>query len=146
LRIRKLGADDVTEQFLIANLYSSWKLAEANDEVEKLSTKLKTSDAAEKLGALYVPLVRKSGDLYFKIDEKVKAERSYNQVLKLTPAASDEKEKAAAHTSLGQLYETTGRKEAAIENLKKANTLYEKEGETQKATQIRSAINKVQRQ
>ncbi len=146
LRIRKLGADDVTEQFLIANLYSSWKLTEANDEVEKLSMKLKTSDASEKLGTLFVPMVRKTGDLYFKIDEKVKAERKYNEVLELKPAVGDEKEKAAAHTSLGQLYETTGRKEAAVENLKKATTLYEKEGETRKATQIRSAITKVQRQ
>lgn len=144
-RIRKLGADEVTEQFLIANLYSSWKLSEANDEVEKLSFKLKDKEAQQKLGALYVPLIRKTGDLYFKIDEKVKAERNYHKALEIAPAASNEQEKAAAHSSLGKLYETTGRKEAAVENLQKATTIYEKEGETQKATRIRSAITKVQR-
>jgi tetratricopeptide (TPR) repeat protein len=144
LRIRKLGADEVTEQFLIANLYSSWKLTEANDEVEKLSVKLKNHEAQQKLGALYVPLVRKTGDLYFKIDQKVKAERSYTKAIEIAPAQSDEREKAAAHSSLGQLYETTGRKKAAVENLQKATTIYEKEGETQKATRVRSAMTKVQ--
>jgi tetratricopeptide (TPR) repeat protein len=144
MRIRKIGADEVTEQFLIANLYSSWKLKEASGEVEKLSIKLQDAAAQEKLGNIYVPMLRRTGDLYFKIDEKLKAEKSYNEVIDLGPA--NEKEKAAAHTSLGQLYETTGRKEAAVENLQKATTLYEKEGETQKASRIRSAINKVQRQ
>lgn len=146
LRIRQLGADDVTEQFLIANLYSSWKVSEANEEVKKLADKLKDPASPEKLKQLYLPMVRKTGDLYLKIDKKAEAEKSYNRVVELAPAAKDEKEKAAAHTSLGQLYETTGQKAAAVENLEKATVLYDKEGEAKKATQVRRVITRVQKQ
>jgi tetratricopeptide (TPR) repeat protein len=146
MRIRQLGADDVTEQFLIANLYSSWKVAEANDEVKKLSEKLMDPAAPEKLKQLYVPIFRKTGDLYFKINQTAAAERTYSKAIELAPAANDEKEKAAAHSSLGQLYETTGKKEAAVENLEKATVLYDKEGDTRKATQIRRVITRVQKQ
>lgn len=146
LQIRQLRTDDVTQQFLIANLYSSWKVAEAKDEVKKLSEQLKDPKAPDQLKQLYLPMVRKTGDLYFKIDQRAEAERNYNKVIELAPKVKDEKETAAAHSSLGQLYETTGQKEAAVKNLEKATVIYDKEGETQKATQIRRAITKVQKE
>ncbi|HEY6233064.1 MAG TPA: tetratricopeptide repeat protein [Pyrinomonadaceae bacterium] len=146
LQIRQLHTDDVTEQFLIANLYSSWKLTEAKDEVKKLSEQLKDPKAPDKLKQLYLPMVRKTGDLYFKIDQKGEAERNYNKVIELAPKVKDEKETAAAHSSLGQLYETTGQKEAAVKNLEKATVIYDKEGDTQKATQVRRTITKVQKE
>lgn len=146
LRIRQLGADDVTTQFLIANLYSSWKLTEANQEVYKLSEQLKDPAAQQKLDKLYVPMVRKTGDLYLKLDQKVSAEQSYKKAVELAPGARDEKEEAAANVSLGQLYEKTGQKEAAVDNLQKATVLYEKQGEVQKAMQTRRVITRVQRQ
>jgi hypothetical protein len=146
LKIRQLGADDLTQQFLIANLYSSWKIKEAGDEVKKLSQKLQDPKAPDQLKQLYLPMVRKTGDLYFKIDQRAEAERSYNKVIELAPQVKDEKEQAAAHSSLGQLYETTGQKEAAVKNLEKATVLYDREGETQKATQVRRALTKVRKE
>jgi len=145
-KIRQLGADDVTEQYLIANLYSSWKVKEARDEVKKLSQKLQDPKAPNQLKELYLPMVRRTGDLYFKIDQRAEAERSYNKVIELAPQVKDEKEQAAAHSSLGQLYETTGQKEAAVKNLEKATVIYDRQGETQKATQVRRAITKVQKE
>src|SRR6185503_15974614 len=48
-KIRQLGADDLTQQYLIANLYSSWKVTEAGDEVKKLSQKLQDPKAPDQL-------------------------------------------------------------------------------------------------
>ena len=144
-KIRQLGADQVVTQFLIANLYSSWKLKEANQEVDKLQLQLKDPEAPEKLNLLYLPMVRKTGDLYLKIDKKAEAEQNYKQVIDLAPKKSDEKEEAAANVSLGQLYENAGQKEAAAEKLNKATVLYEKQGEVQKASQTRRAMIKAQR-
>lgn len=144
-KIRQLGADQVVTQFLIANLYSSWKLKEANEEVDKLQLQLKDPEAPQKLNLLYLPMVRKTGDLYLKIDKKVEAERNYKQVVDLAPRKRDEKEEAAANVSLGQLYEKTGQKEAAAEKLNKATVLYEKQGDVQKATQTRRAMIKAQK-
>jgi len=146
LKIRQLGTDDVTQQFLIANLYSSWKVDEARDEVKKLSQKLREPKTPDQLKQLYLPMVRKTGDLYFKIDQRAEAERSYNKVIELAPKVKDEKEQAAAHSSLGQLYETTGQKKAAVKNLEKATEIYDREGETQKATQARRALTKAQKE
>ena len=144
-KIRELGTDDITQQYLIAYLYSCWKLTEANDEVQKLSIKLQDPSAAQRLDKLYVPLIRRTGDLYLKIDQPTKAVDRYQKAIEVAPRVNDEKEKAAAHASLGQLYEATGQKEEAVRNLKEATTIYDKEGDNKKALDARKAMIRVQK-
>lgn len=144
-KIRNLGTDEVTTQFLIANLYSSWKLVEANQELDSLSQKLNRPEAAKELNTLYSPMVRKTGDLYLKINQKAAAEKTYLKGLELTPVTNDKQEKAATHVSLGQLYEESGKKEQAVENFQKGKQLYEQQGNIKKAAEVRRAIVDVQK-
>ncbi len=144
-QIRALEADDVTTQFLIANLYSSWKVKEANQEVDKLSEKLRDPQAPQKLDTLYWPMLKKNADLYKKLDDKGQAEQTYK---KLTEVAvpTDQQTKADAHVSLGLLYKETGRKEEAVQNLQKGKQLYEAQGNQKKAEDVRKTIVKIQNQ
>jgi len=144
-KIRNLGTDEVTTQFLIANLYSSWKLVEANQELDSLSQKLNKPEAAKELNTLYSPMVRKTGDLYLKINQKAAAEKTYLKGLELAPVTNDKQEKAATHVSLGQLYEESGKKEQAVENFQKGKQLYEQQGNVKKAAEVRRAIVEVQK-
>jgi len=72
-RIRDLGANEVTTQFLIADLYSSWKLVEAKDEVNNLSWKLAKPETKEELKMLYAPMWRRTGDLQLMIKQQPEA-------------------------------------------------------------------------
>jgi len=144
-KIRGLGTDDITQQYLIAYLYSCWKLQEADQEVEKLSIKLKDPSAPQRLDKLYAPLIRRTGDLYRKIDQPTKAVEHYRQAIDIAPRVNDEKEKAAAHASLGQLYEARGEKKEALENLKQATTIYKNQGDNKKSEDIKRAMMRVQK-
>jgi hypothetical protein len=144
--IRKLEVGDVTKQFLIANLYSSWKLVEAKDELNNLSLKLKEPKAEQELHNLYPTVVRKTGDLYLKIDQKPQAELNYRKALELAPQSNDVHEKAATHVALGQLYEKSGMKDKAVENLQKGKELYVQEGNIKKAAEADRAIIKARTQ
>lgn len=145
-KIRRLGAGDVTTQYLIADLYSSWKLVEANKELDNLSLKLKEPQAARELDALYPTVVRKTGDMYLKIDKKTEAEKNYRKVLELTPQTKDVQEKAATHVALGELYEKDGKKEKAVENLQKGKELYVQDGNVRKAEAVDKALIKARKQ
>lgn len=145
-KIRALGASEITTQFLIADLYSSWKLKEANQEVDKLSIQLKDPKAAREMSTLYLPMVRKSGDMYYKMDKRGQAEESYKKVVELAPQSRAENEKASALVSLGQLYDDSGRKQEAVEKLEQGKKIYEKEGDVKKAADVNRKIIKAQRQ
>lgn len=145
-RIRTLGADEVTTQYLIANLYSSWKVAEASQEVDKLSQQLKDPEAAKKMNKLYLPMVNRTGDMYLKMDKKGQAEENYKKVVELAPQTKDDEQKAAAHVALGQLYKDSGRKAEAVQNLQQGQQIYEKQGNVKKADETRRAIAVAQKQ
>jgi hypothetical protein len=145
-RIRHLGADEVTTQFLIADLYSSWKLVEANDELKNLSQQLNKPEAKQELKMLYAPMLRKTGDMQLRIRHTSDAEDSYKKAVEVAPTLNDSREKAAAHVSLGELYEKKGLKEKAVVNLEKSEQLYKGEGDTTKAAATRRAIVKIQKQ
>ncbi|HAF25249.1 MAG TPA: hypothetical protein DCK93_20475 [Blastocatellia bacterium] len=145
-KIRALRANEVTTQFLIATLYSSWKVKEANQEIDKLSQKLNDPQAPQKLDKLYLPMLKKSGDLYRRMDNKSQAEQTYKKVVEQAPQTNDQQVKADAHVSLGEIYKDTGRKEEAVQNLQKGQQLYEQQGNRKKAEDIRKTIVKVQKQ
>ena len=142
-QIRALGADETVTQFLIANLYSSWKVKEAKVEVDKLSNKLREPQASQKLRLLYLPMVKKNGDLYNKLGDKPQAEQIYRNLTE-SKEPGDQQTKAAAHVSLGQIYIQDGRKQEAIQSLQKGQKLYEVEGDRGKAENVRKSINKIQ--
>ena len=139
-RIRQLGSDEVTTQFLIANLYSSWKLSEAKDELKNLTLKLNKAGTKDDLKTLYAPMLRETGDMQLSVMQKEEAETSYKRAVKVEPELSDSREKAAAHVSLGELYEKNGQKVEAVRNLETSERLYKKEGDTVKAAAARRAI------
>jgi tetratricopeptide (TPR) repeat protein len=145
-RIRALGADEVATQYLIANLYSSYKLVEANQEVDNLSQKLANPETQKQLNQLYLPMLHKTGDMYLKIDKKIQAEDNYKKVIELAPRAKDPEEEASARVSLGQFYSNNGRNQEAIENLKKSEQLYKQGGNDKKAAEVNKKIYAVQKQ
>jgi hypothetical protein len=144
-QIRALGADDITTQFLIASLYSAWKVKEAKVEVDKFSEKLNDPEASQKLRTLYWPMVKKNGDLYNRLGNKGQAEQTYKKLTE-APDSEDRQTKAAAHVALGQIQIENGKKAEAIQNLQKGQQLYEVEGNHTKAENVRTSINKIQRQ
>ncbi len=144
-KIRNLGADELTTQFLFADLYSSWKLTEATDKVKDLSLKLKEPESRKELKTLYVPLLRKTGDMQIKVNRN-EAEDTYKKAVELAPRFNDSREKAAAHRALAEYYERTGEKEKAVLNLEKSEQIYQRDGETTKAAAARKAIVNIQKQ
>jgi len=145
-RIRNLGADEVTTKFLIADLYSSWKLVEARDELKDLTQKLDKPETKQELKMLYVPMLRQTGDMQLKVKQLDEAEDSYKKAVELAPQFNDPREKADAHVTLGQFYEKSGQKEKAVVNLKQGEQLYEQSGDVKKAAATRRAIVNIQRQ
>ena len=143
-RIRALGADEITTQYLIANLYSAWKVKEATAEVDKFSEKLNDPAASQKLRMLYWPMVKRNGDLYDRMGNKGRAEQTYKKLTE-NSKADDPQAKAAAHVSLGEMYVQDGRKEEAIQSLQKGKKLYEVEGNRAKAENVRKSINQIQK-
>jgi len=144
-RIRSLGANEAATQFLIANLYSSWKLVEANNELDKLSQTLKTPEAVKQLDNLYAPMVRKTGDLYLEVNQKGLAEQSYKKAVEVAPQTNDPRDQADAHIKLGEFYENSGQRDKAVVNLKQGQQLYEKSGEAEKAAATRRALSTIEK-
>jgi hypothetical protein len=144
-RIRNLGADEVTTQFLMADLYSSWKLVEAKDELKDLTQKLNKPGTKQELKMLYVPMLRRTGDMQLRVKQQDEAEDSYKKAVELAPESNDPREKADAHVSLGQFYEKSGQKEKAVINLKQGEQLYERGGDVKKAAATRQAIVNIQK-
>ncbi|MDX6613349.1 MAG: hypothetical protein QOD75_2535 [Blastocatellia bacterium] len=145
-KIRRLGADQVTTQFLITDLYSSWKLVEAKDELKGLTKKLDSAEAKQDLKTLYLPMLRRTGDMQLKVGVKEAAEKTYLKAVDLAPQTASPREKADAHVTLGQFYEKTGQKDKAVANLEKGEQLYRIQGDTTKATAARETIQKIQKQ
>ena len=143
-RIRNLGANEATTQFLIANLYSSWKLVEANNELEKLNQTLKTPEAQKQLDALYAPMLRKTGDLYLEVNQKGQAEQTYRKAVEMSQT-KDPRDQADAHVKLGEFYESSGQRDKAVVNLKQGQQIYEKTGEVEKAAATRRAISTIEK-
>lgn len=144
--IRSLGADEVTTQFLMADLYSSWKLVEAKDELKDLTQKLSKPRTRQELKMLYVPMLRRTGDMQLKLMHEGEAEDSYKKAVELAPDSNDPREKADALVTLGQFYEKSGQKEKAVTNLKQGERLYERGGDVKKAAATRRAIVNIERQ
>lgn len=143
-KIRSLGANEVTTQFLIANLYSSWKLIEANNELDKLNQTLKTPAAEQQLDTLYAPMLRKTGDLYLQVNQKGQAEQSYKKAVEMSQT-KDPRDQADAHIKLGELYENSGQRDKAVVNLKQGQQIYEKTGEVEKAAATRRALSTIEK-
>lgn len=144
--IRNLGADEVTTQFLMADLYSSWKLVEAKDELNNLTQQLNKPGTKQKLKLLYVPMWRKTGDMQLKLKLEGAAEDSYKKAVDVAPAFNEQRAKADALVTLGQFYEKSGQKEKAVINLKQGEQLYERGGDVKKAAATRRAIVNIERQ
>jgi len=145
-RIRNLGVNEVTTQFLMADLYSSWKLVEAKDELKGLMQELSRPGAKQELNLQYVPMLRQTGDMQLRIKQNWEAEDSYKKAVELAPEFNDSREKADAHVTLGQFYEKTGQKEKAVVNLEQGEQLYKQSGDVKKAAATRQAIVNIQRQ
>lgn len=144
-KIRGLGADEITTQYLIANLYSAWKVKEAKVEIDRFSNKLGEPEANQKLHQLYWPMVKKNADLNNKMGNRGQAEQTYRKLTE-TKESEDQQTKAAAHVSLGQIYLQDGKKKEAIQTLQKGEKLYEIQGNRAKAETVRESIKQIQKQ
>lgn len=144
-RIRNLGANEVTTKFLMADLYSSWKLVEAKDELKDLTQKLNEPGAKRELKMIYVPILQKVGDLQLMVEQQKEAENSYKKAVDTGARLTDPRDKADAKVSLGEFYGMTGQKQKAVLNLKQGVKLYEKGGDTKKAEATREAISFIQK-
>jgi len=133
-KIRALNLNAITTQFLITNLYSNWKLEETNDELNRLNTELNKPEAKEQLKELYLPIMRKSGDLHVKWNRLGDARQLYQRNLEASSKESDLNEKAAAHAGLADVYQRNGEQKEAQQNLEAAKEIYVRKGE-QKAVE-----------
>jgi tetratricopeptide (TPR) repeat protein len=136
--IRQLQLGPVTTQFLITKLHSGWKLEETGEELDRLQNQLAKPEAQEELKELYLPVVRKTGDMQLKINNTSKARELYE--LNINSAPPDSIEKAAAHERLGQVYSQSGDQKEAIRNLQKAQEIYVKQGDKKAAAATEKQI------
>jgi tetratricopeptide (TPR) repeat protein len=152
MQIREMKLGEVTTQFLITNLYSGWKIQEANQELNRLSTLLAKPEAKQELKELYQPVVIKTGDLHLKQSRFQDAEKFYQiGISNLQPTDLNQRdtaiEKAAAHQGLATAYKQGGNKEEAVRNLEKARDIYIEQGDTKavNATEKEISNTKLQR-
>jgi hypothetical protein len=136
--IRQLQLGPVTTQFLITKLHSGWKLEETGEELDRLQNQLAKPEAQEELKELYLPVIRKTGDMQLKINNTSKARELYE--LNISSAPPDSIEKAAAHERLGQVYSQSGDQKEAIRNLQKAQEIYVKQGDKKAAAATEKQI------
>jgi tetratricopeptide (TPR) repeat protein len=136
--IRQLQLGPVATQFLITKLYSGWKLEETKEELDHLQKQLAKPEAQEELKDLYLPVIRKTGDMQLKINNTGKAKELYE--LNINSAQPDSNEKAAAHERLGQLYTQSGDQKEAVRNLEKAHEIYLKQGDKNAAAATEKQI------
>lgn len=139
--IRQLELSPLATQFLITRLHSSWKLEETNQELNTLTIQLKQPGAKEELKDLYLPVIRKTGDMQLKLNQLDKAKELYQ--LNISSQANDSFEKAASHEGLATAYKQGGDKEGAVRNFEMARDIYIKQGDTKAATATEREIAKV---
>lgn len=136
--IRQLQLSPLATQFLITRLHSSWKLEETNQELDTLTIRLKQPGAKEELKDLYLPVVRKTGDMQLKLNRLDKAKELYQ--LNISSQANDSFEKAASHEGLATVYKQGGDKEGAVRNFEMARDIYVKQGDTKAVTTTEKEI------
>jgi hypothetical protein len=136
--IRQLQLGPVTTQFLITKLHSAWKLEETNEDLDRLQNQLAKPESQEELKDLYLPVIRKTGDMQLKIKNTSKAKELYQ--LNINSAEPDSIEKAAAQERLGQAYSQSGDQNEAVRNLEKAHEIYLKQGDQKAATATEKQI------
>lgn len=143
--IRQLDLGPVTTQFLITKLYSGWKLEETNQELDRLTIQLKQPEAKQELQELYVPVIRKTGDMHLKLNRIGEAKDLYQ--ININSQTNNSFEKAAAHEGLAQAYKQGGNKNEAVRNLEVAKDIYVKQGDTKAvaATEKEIANTKLER-
>ena len=136
--IRQLELGPVTTEFLITKLHSGWKLEETNQELDRLTIRLAKPEAKEELKDLYLPVVRKTGDMQLKINKLDKAKELYQ--LNINSQTSDSTEKAAAHEGLAEAYKQSGDKNEAVRNFEMARDIYVKQGDAKAAAATEKRI------
>lgn len=136
--IRQLELSPLATQFLITRLHSSWKLEETNQELDTLTIQLKQPGAKDELKDLYLPVLRKTGDMQLKLNRLDKAKDLYQ--LNISSQANDSFEKAASHEGLATVYKQSGDKEGAVRNFEMARDIYVKQGDTKAATTTEKEI------
>lgn len=143
--IRQLELSPLATQFLIIRLHSSWKLEETNQELDTLTIQLKQPGAKEELKDIYLPVLRKTGDMQLKLKRLDKAKELYQ--LNISSQANDSFEKAASHEGLATVSRQDGDKEGAVRNFEMARDIYIKQGDTKavKTTEKEIANTKLQR-
>jgi tetratricopeptide (TPR) repeat protein len=143
--IRQLELSPITTQFLITKLYSGWKLEETNQELDRLTIQLGKPEAKEELQDLYLPVIRKTGDMHLKLNRIGPAKELYQ--ININSQPGDSVEKAAAHAGLAQAYNQAGDKNEAVRNLEMAKQIYVKQGDKKAvaATEKEIANTKLER-
>jgi hypothetical protein len=136
--IRKLELSPLATQFVLTRLHSGWKLEETNQELDTLTNQLKQPGAKEELKDLYLPVVRKTGDMQLKLNRLDKAKELYQ--LNISSQANDSFEKAASHEGLATVSKQSGDKEDAVRNFEMAKNIYLKQGNTKAATTTEKEI------
>ena len=145
-RIRELRLGAVTTQFLMTNLYSGWKLQETNQELDRLTIQLANPSAKEELKELYLPVVRKTGDHYLKMNRVEDAKKLYS--INISSASQESglnqkvagQEMAAAYTGLAEAEMKTGDNSKEIRSLEKAKDIQLKQGEIKPAEETEKRI------
>lgn len=138
--IRALNLGELTTQFLMTNLYSGWKLKETDDELNRLNIQLAKPEAKQELRELYLPVMRKTGDLHLKVNRLEDAKKVYELNLNAVSQTNNLNEKAAAHQGLAEVYRQGGDKNQAVHNLEKAKEIYVRKGETESAVATEKQI------
>jgi tetratricopeptide (TPR) repeat protein len=136
--IRQLELSPLATQFLLTRLHSSWKLEETNQELDTLTIQLKQPGAKEELKDLYLPVIRKTGDMHLKLNRLDKAKELYQ--LNISSQANDSFEKAASREGMATAYKQGGDKEEAVRNFEMAKEIYVKQGDTRAATKTEKEI------
>lgn len=136
--IRQLELSPLATQFVLMRLHSSWKLEETDQELNTLTNQLKQPGAKEELKDLYLPVLRKTGDMQLKLNRLDKAKELYQ--LNISSQANDSFEKAASHEGLATVSKQSGDKEDAVRNFEMAKDIYLKQGNTKAAATTEKEI------
>lgn len=139
--VRNLNLGPVTTQFLITTLYTNWKIKEANQELDRLSSQLTEPAAKAELQGLYAPAVNRTGNMYFKYNRIDDAKKLYLLNLSRSSISDDSREKAVSHVGLAQTYQREGDKSKAISNFETAKEIYVKQGDSQAAASTERQIS-----
>ena len=128
-QIRALGLAEAATRLLVANLYANHGLYA--DAIELLDPLADSGEPA---------VSRLAGDLYLSIGLNRQAEESYLKALQLSEGASDVEGQAAAHATLGNIYEALGSRAEAARHWQAAIAGYEQLGDQAKIAQLRALL------